>query len=79
MKFNPDVPPKVAINEAIELAKSYGRPGPGKFVNGVIGFTLQRYVSKRRTRNRKNNFLFSHSRNLSVTPVAHIVQAYDKQ
>lgn len=31
------VPPKVAINEAIELAKSFGGPKSGKFVNGVIG------------------------------------------
>jgi len=37
MKFNPNVPPKVAINEAIELAKSYGGPASGKFVNGVLG------------------------------------------
>ena len=37
MKFNPEVPPKVAINEAIELAKSYGGPASGKFVNGVLG------------------------------------------
>ncbi len=32
-----DVPPKVAINEAIELAKSFGGPSSGKFVNGVLG------------------------------------------
>ena len=31
------VPPKVAINEAIELAKSYGGENSGKFVNGVLG------------------------------------------
>ena len=31
------VPPKVAINEAIELAKSFGGPSSGKFVNGVLG------------------------------------------
>ncbi len=37
MKFNPDVPPKVAINEAIELGKSYGGQASGKFVNGVLG------------------------------------------
>jgi len=37
MKFNPEVPPKVAINEAIELAKTYGGPASGKFVNGVLG------------------------------------------
>jgi len=32
-----EVPPKVAINEAIELAKSYGGETSGKFVNGVLG------------------------------------------
>ena len=31
------VPPKVAINEAIELAKSFGGENSGKFVNGVLG------------------------------------------
>lgn len=31
------IPPKVAINEAIELAKSYGGPSSGKFVNGILG------------------------------------------
>lgn len=31
------VPPKVAINEAIELAKSFGGDSSGKFVNGVLG------------------------------------------
>jgi N utilization substance protein B len=37
LKIAQDVPPKVAINEAIELAKSYGGPASGKFVNGVLG------------------------------------------
>ncbi len=32
-----EVPPKVAINEAIELAKSYGGANSAKFVNGVLG------------------------------------------
>lgn len=32
-----EVPPKVAINEAIELAKSFGGESSGRFVNGVIG------------------------------------------
>lgn len=31
-----DVPPKVAINEAIDLAKKYGDKDSGKFVNGVL-------------------------------------------
>lgn len=32
-----DVPPKVVVNEAIELAKHYGLEESGKFVNGVLG------------------------------------------
>lgn len=32
-----DVPPKVAINEAIELAKSFGADNSSKFINGVLG------------------------------------------
>lgn len=32
-----EVPPKVAINEAIELAKTFGGPNSAKFVNGVLG------------------------------------------
>ena len=37
MYFTDAVPNKVAINEAIEIAKSYGGPSSGKFVNGVLG------------------------------------------
>ncbi len=36
-KDKSEVPPKVAINEAIELAKSFGGENSGKFVNGVLG------------------------------------------
>ncbi|OGY97856.1 MAG: transcription antitermination factor NusB [Candidatus Liptonbacteria bacterium RIFCSPHIGHO2_01_FULL_57_28] len=32
-----EVPPKVAINEAIEMAKNYGGPNSSRFVNGVMG------------------------------------------
>ena len=37
LKFTENIPSKVAINEAIELAKSFGGPSSGKFVNGVLG------------------------------------------
>ena len=40
-----DVPPKVAINEAIELAKSFGGESSGKFVNGVLG-TIYREIGE---------------------------------
>ena len=32
-----EVPPKVAINESIELGKNFGGPSSGKFINGVLG------------------------------------------
>ncbi|MBI4758171.1 MAG: transcription antitermination factor NusB [Chloroflexi bacterium] len=40
------VPIKVAINEAVELAKLYGSDSSGKFVNGVLG-TVARQVAGR--------------------------------
>ena len=42
-----EVPPKVAINEAIELAKAYGGQASGKFVNGVLG-TIYREMGEPR-------------------------------
>lgn len=35
------VPPKVAINEAVELAKGFGGENSSKFVNGVLGTLLR--------------------------------------
>lgn len=34
--FVRDVPPTVVINEAVELAKRYGAPNSGRFVNGIL-------------------------------------------
>ena len=36
MKYDPEVPVKVAVNEAVELAKRYGGENSQKFVNGVL-------------------------------------------
>lgn len=36
-----NVPPKVAINEAVELAKEFGSESSGKFVNGVLGTVVE--------------------------------------
>jgi len=36
-----DVPPKVVINEAVELAKAFGGDNSSKFVNGVLGTLLK--------------------------------------
>lgn len=37
MKWDEDVPEKVAINEAVELAKRFGEENSASFVNGVLG------------------------------------------
>ena len=37
MKYVEDVPPRVAINEAVELAKRYGTETDAGFVNGLLG------------------------------------------
>jgi len=34
--YQPDIPPKVVINEAVELAKRYGSENSGAFVNGLL-------------------------------------------
>ncbi len=40
MKYVDDVPPKVAINEAVELVKAYGADNDPSFVNGVLGAVM---------------------------------------
>ncbi|MEK7166910.1 MAG: transcription antitermination factor NusB [Patescibacteria group bacterium] len=37
LKFSSEIPPKAAINESIELAKTFGGDSSGKFINGVLG------------------------------------------
>ncbi len=40
LRFNNDIPPKVVINEAVELAKAFGGDNSSKFINGVLGTAL---------------------------------------
>lgn len=44
--FDNKVPVKVAINEAVELAKIFGGGGSQKFVNGVLGAVVAHYRSR---------------------------------
>lgn len=46
MKYDSDIPEKVAINEAIELAKAFGGESSGKFVNGVLGSIYKNMLDK---------------------------------
>ena len=40
--FTPETPPKVVINEAVELAKTFGSDSSARFVNGVLGSLVAR-------------------------------------
>ena len=46
MTFDPDIPIKVAINEAVELAKLFGSESSRRFVNGALGTLATRHASK---------------------------------
>jgi len=41
LENEPDIPPKVVINEAVELAKAFGGDNSSKFINGVLGTLLK--------------------------------------
>ncbi len=46
LKFCPDIPPKVIINEAIELAKKFSTSQSSAFVNGVLDAVFKKVVSR---------------------------------
>lgn len=50
LKFDQTIPPKVAINESIELAKTFGGESSGRFVNGVLG-SIYREMEKESDQN----------------------------
>ncbi|MCZ8512827.1 transcription antitermination factor NusB [Paenibacillus filicis] len=56
MMYRDDVPPKVVVNEAIEMAKHFGTEESGKFVNGVLGKMIKDLEKLKGTqRETKNN------------------------
>jgi N utilization substance protein B len=46
LTYTHEIPSKVAINEAIELAKTFGGESSGKFVNGVLGAVYRDQVAQ---------------------------------
>ncbi len=50
-----EVPPKVAINESIELAKNFGGESSRKFVNGVLGTIYRELIEKKDKDNDKKD------------------------
>lgn len=72
-----EVPPKVAINEAIELAKTFGGENSGRFVNGVLGAVYKEIgepgkeqTSKVKGGGKAKNPLFAEE-DLSKIPIEH--------
>jgi transcription antitermination factor NusB len=47
--FADEIPPKVTINEAIDIAKRYGDSESGKFVNGVLD-KINKDIAKKKTK-----------------------------
>jgi len=47
--FEVGVPPKVVINEAVELAKAFGGDNSSKFINGVLGTLLRQQTESAAT------------------------------
>ena len=45
LKYSNDIPPKVAINEAVEIAKKYGDLDSSKFVNGILDKVHKKEIS----------------------------------
>ena len=41
-----DIPPKVTIDEAVDLANDYGMPNSGKFINGVLDKIMTLHISQ---------------------------------
>lgn len=44
--FRPDIPPKVSINEAVELAKAFGTEESASFVNGILDAIYRKELEK---------------------------------
>jgi transcription antitermination protein NusB len=44
--FFPEIPPKVSINESIEIAKEFSTAGSGKFINGILDSILSDIKTK---------------------------------
>ena len=69
-----EVPPKVAINEAIELAKTFGGENSGKFVNGVLGAVYKELgePGKEQTSKKKNEEESKEPLDVSKLPVENL-------
>lgn len=55
LALDQDIPSKVAINEAIEIAKTFGGESSGKFVNGVLGSIYKKIGPQRKSEDKEES------------------------
>lgn len=55
LSFEKDIPPKVVINEAVELAKAFGGENSSKFINGVLGTAYRNLEAQKETKKTKKS------------------------
>lgn len=48
-----DVPPRVSINEAIEIGKTFGGESSPKFINGALGYIYRKFEDKLKPRDER--------------------------
>jgi N utilization substance protein B len=60
MLFCPDIPPKVSINEAIDVAKKFGTEESGAFINGIVD-RIRIAIEKGEIETEKPNQTVNHS------------------
>ena len=53
--FMEDIPPKVSIDEAVEIGKKFGSDGSGSFINGVLDNIYNKLVKQGRLENREHD------------------------
>lgn len=54
LTFDSQIPPKVVVNEAVELAKAFGGENSSKFVNGVLGTVLRNSEDSKNTKTKNS-------------------------
>ncbi len=47
--YHPDIPPKVAINEAVELAKKFGDENSSRFINGILDSVYRNWCPEKKS------------------------------
>ncbi|OIO07728.1 transcription antitermination factor NusB [Candidatus Falkowbacteria bacterium CG1_02_41_21] len=68
--YSANIPPRVAINEAIEIAKTFGGESSGKFINGVLGAIYKDMPAAERARREAITQKLQEAKESRVKPAA---------